>query len=1341
MDDSETSLAFRVRALRLLKGWSHADLAEAAHVARSVVADLELGRQGATEAAKAALLEAVTPATIDPGGEHAPARAGGQPLRWITATDLTTWGGTRRGQDTLPELINRLIRAEYGVDAGSRFPSGDSVAQAGWDGQSLVPHATEFVPAGGAGWEIGAGRKAARTKADEDWAARTAEAEPPASEWLGARQETTFVFVTAHRWRDKEAWAKLRGEEDVWMDVRVLDADSLVQWIERHPAVAQWLAIELGKRPPDLRTLGELWADWALATQAPLSAELSVVGRDAEAAATVRWLGGAPSVFSVQADSVDEAAAFLFACIAVLPEAHRETYLSRAVAPQTEAAAREVATALTPLILVLRSADAGFAATLARQGHHVFVANGPEPVAGGAIALTRPTRWDLLHGLLNLDIAYDQAERLSRDAGRSLTTLRRIMPPAPGRQPAWATTAPPRALMAALLAGGWLDANAADREILERLSGLAYDEFERAITPYLVALDGPLRKTEAVWRLKSPLDAWGLLAPALTDTDVRNLLAAADALFGEVDPTFALAPAERWLAPVKGVASRFSGALVRGVADTLILLCLREAAMPAVRDARARVEQAIGDWLRRATAAQWWSLAPVLPSLAEAAPEAFLQATRTAMAGEAPPITALFEVEDARRHTTSQHIHLIWALEGVAWDATYLGEAVDILAGLTRFDPGGRNVTRPEEQLTRIFLAWSPQTNAKPAVRLAALDALRRNHPDLAWRVMLKAVPSPGGLLVGGHRAKWRDDASDRRGDISDDAVEDDTEALAARLGADVGRDPKRWESLLEILGRLSPISRARIGQTLLLTLPEMVDPAARAELRTALRKFLARNNEFQDAWWAIPSDELADFASAYGLLEPADPLWRHAWRFSNGAAGARYPHDWLAAEGAEAAARGAALQEIVRDQGLEGLRALRGLAGRADWVAEAILELDEARGHAEVLIHDGLPTSTEPAWALASALIQGKLGRDGREAITPWLEKSEGDPGLTVRLLLLLRSDPDVWRRAAASGAVVETLYWRELRRMPSCETAGDLATAVDKLISVRRAKTAAALVERNLESGVAPDLVFGVLEEILQADQTAKSDEDEPDEPWGAHEIARLFAYLAALPDIDRGRLLRLEWAYFELLIHTEHPALTLRESLASDPSAFVDLLKLAYLPDEASGILEPPLDENLKRQAAQAWRVLDNCRPIPGYGADGEIDAAALLRWTVDMRAKAQAVGRLEVADTWLGKTLTGAASLAETPWPPAAIAALLEAVDSERLRSAFEIGALHRRGVTVRMPSDGGRQEEAQAAQYRRDAETLASAFPVTSRLLRRIAEGYLDQARREDIQAEHHAWSG
>jgi hypothetical protein len=54
------------------------------------------------------------------------------------------------------------------------------------------------------------------------------------------------------------------------------------------------------------------------------------------------------------------------------------------------------------------------------------------------------------------------------------------------------------------------------------------------------------------------------------------------------------------------------------------------------------------------------------------------------------------------------------------------------------------------------------------------------------------------------------------------------------------------------------------------------------------------------------------------------------------------------------------------------------------------------------------------------------------------------------------------------------------------------------------------------------------------------------------------------------------------------------------------------------------------------------------------------------------------------------------------------------------SGFAIGLFNRRGVTARMPTDGGGQERDEAAKYRSDAKPSALSWPRTRTVLERIA---------------------
>src|SRR5208337_869402 len=259
MSNGNFSLTPRhVRAARALLAWKQSDLARAASVATSTVADFERAHRTPVANNASAIREALEAQGIHflSGGvvvwSQLPTPVipkPGRPMRWIEAHDLAQWGGTRDGQAKLPELASRLILAVYGPAAALRFPSDDSIQHPGWDGVCDAPSDSTYIPAGKSVWEIGAQRAQIGAKAQKDYVKRTAKP-------LGVNpSETCFIFFTPQRWPLKEVWAAERRAEGVWRDVRVIDGDTLVNWLELYPGVAEWLAVRINRRPEGLRNL------------------------------------------------------------------------------------------------------------------------------------------------------------------------------------------------------------------------------------------------------------------------------------------------------------------------------------------------------------------------------------------------------------------------------------------------------------------------------------------------------------------------------------------------------------------------------------------------------------------------------------------------------------------------------------------------------------------------------------------------------------------------------------------------------------------------------------------------------------------------------------------------------------------------------------------------------------------------------------------------------------------------------------------------------------------------------------------------------------------------------
>ena len=681
-----------------------------------------------------------------------------------------------------------------------------------------------------------------KSKADKDYAKRSADP-------LGLDPtQTTFVFVTPQRFPGKDAWVAAKRADAIWRDVRAIDGDDLVHWLETCPAVAQWLAVKIGRRPRGLRNVEEAWAEWIRATETSLNADIILTDRDEDSTTVLKWLKGPPSLLSIQAEAPDEAVAFLYAAISPLPEDYRLSYWSRCVVATDNDTARELVGIGSRLIIVLTDPEPGLALRLVEDGHHVYSAHGPDVAAlAAAKRLARPWAHNLQMALIRAGLEEEDAHRLARAAGRSVTVLRRLMPAAPNYKPKWATAAPVE-LLAAMLAGAWVETSVLDRKVISTLAGRPYEHVEEVLAPLAAVLDGPLVRSGSVWKVVSLRDMWVLLGPQLTKGQIERFEAAFHQVLGAINPRFDVAAKDGLFEREGQFGEEASPALRRGLSEAMIALGVHPQIAAAITDAAKHADRAVKKLLGKADARLWWSLSHDFRQLAEASPAAFLEVVEAGLDGDDAPIMSLFRSDEGFMARTEYLSELLWALEMLARSPDYLMPAALLLARLDEVDPGGNWGNRPAASLRRIFVSWSPQTYATPKQRLKVIDAIVKRYPRVGWNLLVALAPRSYDTSEPSPLPNWRDFTPDEREVITWPAVGRAAREIGARLLAQVSDDGARWRVLLDLWPNFEASWRDDAAKRLAvyargLTNPAEIEVTARRSARFAAKasRFLRR--------------------------------------------------------------------------------------------------------------------------------------------------------------------------------------------------------------------------------------------------------------------------------------------------------------------------------------------------------------------------------------------------------------------------------------------------------------------------------------------------------------------
>ena len=180
------------------------------------------------------------------------------------------------------------------------------------------------------------------------------------------------------------------------------------------------------------------------------------------------------------------------------------------------------------------------------------------------------------------------------------------------------------------------------------------------------------------------------------------------------------------------------------------------------------------------------------------------------------------------------------------------------------------------------------------------------------------------------------------------------------------------------------------------------------------------------------------------------------------------------------------------------------------------------------------------------------------------------------------------------------------------------------------------------------------------------------------------------------------------------------------------FAEIVSLIYrAEDEEPG----DVSEERKNMARLGHDLLDSWRAPPGSTEDGYVNAQELREWVDHARRLVAAGGRGAIGDEVIGRVLSGSPRGQDDTWPVEAIRDVIENVVSKDLEHGFEVGTFNGRGVVTKNPAEGGEQERQLTKRYEKHAEAVRDRWPRTTAMLRRIAETYRAEARREDDRSE------
>lgn len=830
---------------------------------------------------------------------------------------------------------------------------------------------------------------------------------------------------------------------------------------------------------------------------------------------------------------------------------------------------------------------------------------------------------------------------------------------------------------------------------------------------------------------------------------------------------------ERFKAQFFGRRPEFSSTLRRNIVHSLAIAgsigATRLSLDPSLNS--SFVSWIIKSVFEGATFERWASFGGELQIIAEAAPDALLDALERDL-GPDGPLKQVMHKSETGLFCSPAHTGVLWALERLCWSTEHLERATHVLLRLIRLNPEIGSGNNASGSIIETLQLYCPQTNAGWETRQNAIARMLSEDADVAFNLVISLFPAKTHHWMHRELPTWRDWAYgyEAGGTWKQLAVE--LRWCVEQLIAAVGDSEERWASLLKLCGDIdddqyceildryesklsdgvfSDEQRRFLWEKVNAMLISMEWASTRRKLKSGdivdqdevgadedsephfpgefdrFEKHGHRLKQLRDA--STPSDSV--LAGCHAFLLGLQPFhWsRH---FSE-----RFDHEKQAELVANA--RQSLIRDVWRTEGLAGIRRLARIEHvDATTVGGTLASADDARSRLDDLIP--LFQAEEESDRLLASGFFGAWTWERKESLSadvfPLLTDLPSDATQSA-FLRCLPVGPEVWDCVDHQSDAVQTMYWKKAP-IPWEIPEGRLTYFVENLIRVSRAdRVVDLLAHRRKEiSEDEVELVFAALEAFPEAEQ-------DPNEPRSQNlrwEIQELFLVLYKLDMSQVERLVRLEIVYhsvFEDATGRYFQPKGLLFAIRDSPSLFVDLLTYPWKNDDGGS--GTPDDEQSQALANKIGSLLRELAELPGQTDLCPMNNRSITDWVTEVVKVASERRYLIAVGLVLPDIISVGAWRSIESWPPED---LLEAVNilahaiPETFPEHLSISLSNARGVHSVDPT--GKKETNQAEKLSNRCNELRHSCPAASRALAYCAERLSSEAQRNVERARWQA---
>ncbi|WP_288406034.1 hypothetical protein [uncultured Acinetobacter sp.] len=832
----------------------------------------------------------------------------------------------------------------------------------------------------------------------------------------------------------------------------------------------------------------------------------------------------------------------------------------------------------------------------------------------------------------------------------------------------WLSYIDATSLVLLALIGSWNEKKSNDLIIFEELFGIKYEEWIVTKSELLALENGPLKLNNGVWVVQSKREIIKLFGNRLLDQHLSKFKEVVVKVLGESNPDLELDKEIRFSAKIYGKEFSYSDHLRAGFTEGLAILGNYSSHLTSSSSyfANNTVNKVIGEILS-STWQQWASLNGLLPDLAEASPDVFLDKIEDILFNNPSLFDEIFSQEGTGISGRNYIVGLLWALERLAWSEINLVRVCCILAELANRDPGGNWANRPVNSIISILLPWMPQTFSSKEKQIVAIRNIIPDYPLVAQKVLIQLLPNQQSISSGTSKPIWSEiDPNKFEINIEDEEFISQSIVFANLL---VELSNNNSQLIIELINHIDHLPEESfflfIENLKKLKVDEIAEDTKEI-IWSTLKQFIRRHRRFSDTWWSLDEDKLLQLDEVVKIFLPTDPLYLYKLLFGN------RDHDlyeesgdWERQRKKLEEDRKNAIQEILKSSGLDSIVTFTQLVEDSYQVGVSLSSIEDQTIDSFIL--DLLKKSENKKEYL---MIKAYVFNRSKSLGLSWLETIDHlswSTELKVKFLSILPFNAETWIKVNEWMKDDSNQYWLNVDVQPY-QVEADLDVAISNLLEFGRPEVAIDCLYTQIHLRKPINVQF-CTQALLEASRVEK---------LNVYQVQELIEYLQNDLSVESDILASIEYKFLTLLDSnsTVKPKF-LENKINNEARFFSEIITKVYRSDKEE-TKEVELTENDKAQARQFERLLRNWSTIPGQDIDLNFDSEKFKSWFKEVQSLTKESGHLNVAMRVIGRVLVNSPIDKSGLWIDKDIAKLLNEKNNLEMRSAFGSSLITSRG---------------------------------------------------------------